>query len=248
MILSVLKNNILRIKYLFRRLFTEDKRHYLSCKYLKGRGLEVGALHMPLYVSAAASVKYVDRLSLADLRTQYPELRKLELVHPDIVDDAETLVKIGAESQDFLIANHLLEHCENPIGAIKTFLRVVRENGIIYMAVPDKRFTFDCERAVTTLEHLIKDNVNGSACSREAHLNEWHQLVDKQFSQDAERDLAQLKRPDYSLHFHVWTPFEIFELLVYLRKDMSFGFEILEFVQSDGEAIYILKKTGAKAS
>jgi len=233
---------------LFRTFFSSDIRRSLAGKYLRGEGLEIGALHLPLALPRGARAKYVDRLDIKELRVQYPELKKLKLVNPDIIDDGETLAGVDSESQDFLIANHFLEHCENPIGAVKTFLRVVKKKGVIYMAVPDKRFTFDSERPVTTLGHLVNDYVQGATRARGEHLKEWGRLVDRHFSNDAERDLSQLKRADYSIHFHTWTCLELFELLVYLKRELSFEFEIEEFVFSRGEALFILRKGNAVRS
>src|SRR4028119_2450886 len=99
-----------------------DLRLLLSCFYLQGQGLEVGALHEPLQLSAKANVKYVDRLSVTDLRRHYPELNSLKLVDVDIIDDGERLATIPNSSQDFVIANHMLEHCMNPIQTLQTFL------------------------------------------------------------------------------------------------------------------------------
>ena len=38
------------------------------------------------------SVRYVDRMEVADLQKHYPELAGQELVDVDIVDDGETLL------------------------------------------------------------------------------------------------------------------------------------------------------------
>ena len=37
----------------------------------------------------------------------------------DVVDDAQTLATFPDESVDFVIANHVLEHLEDPIGALE---------------------------------------------------------------------------------------------------------------------------------
>ena len=45
----------------------------------------------------------------------------------------------------------------NPIGALVNWLRVVRDGGLLYLIVPDKRRTFDQLRVRTTLEHMVLD-------------------------------------------------------------------------------------------
>src|SRR5690349_17845560 len=80
-------------------------------KYLKGSGLEIGALHNPMPIDRnQASVRYVDVMSLEEQRRHYPELANYPLVTPDIVSAADALPMVDAGSQDFIIANHLLEH------------------------------------------------------------------------------------------------------------------------------------------
>ena len=61
----------------------------------------------------------------------------------------ESLATIPDGSQDFVIADHFIEHCQDPISALTIHFRVLKTGGILYMAVPDKRFTFDKDRPVT---------------------------------------------------------------------------------------------------
>ena len=51
----------------------------------------------------------------------------------------------------------------NPIGALVNWLRVVRDGGLVYLIVPDKRRTFDRLRVRTTLAHLVLDYERPSA-------------------------------------------------------------------------------------
>jgi SAM-dependent methyltransferase len=101
------------------------------------------------------TVRYVDRLDLAALRRQYPELAREELVEVDVIDDGETLESQPDASADFIIANHFIEHAEDPLGTLASHLRVLRPGGILYLAVPDRRRTFDADRDPTSLEHIV---------------------------------------------------------------------------------------------
>ena len=113
-------------------------RSVIAETYLSGIGIEIGALHNPLKLPIRASAKYVDRLSVPDLRQQYPELASEELVEVDILADGERLETIEDSSQDFVVANHFVEHCQNPVGAVLNMLRVLKPAGILYLALPDK--------------------------------------------------------------------------------------------------------------
>jgi len=121
-------------------------------KYLTGSGLEIGALHNPMPLDRSrASVRYADVMSLDEQRRHYPELARYTLVTPDIVAEADALPMLPAGSQDFIIANHLLEHVADPIGALEEWHRLLRPDGILFLALPDKRVTFDKDRPRTTL-------------------------------------------------------------------------------------------------
>jgi len=49
-----------------------DARRKLSEQYIIGTGVELGALHCPLWTSKRATVRYVDRLDVTGLRTYVP--------------------------------------------------------------------------------------------------------------------------------------------------------------------------------
>lgn len=219
----------------------EDLRRQIAWRYLSGNGIEIGALHSPLIVPPNAQVLYVDRMTVADLRNIYPELAAYNLVDVDIIDDGETLSSIADNSYDFVIANHMIEHCQNPIGTIEQHLRVLKSNGILYMAVPDKRYTFDRDRHVTFLEHLLQDYTEGTEWSKLSHFQEWTRLVDKYPEDKVATRVQQLVEINYSIHFHVWTQIEFLQMLLYCQEKL-FKFEI-ELVQKNGiEFIVILRK------
>jgi hypothetical protein len=102
-----------------------DARAELAARFLSGLGLEIGGLHAPLEVPWHVQVRYVDRATVDQLRHEYPELSAERLTPVDIVDDGEVLTTIPDVSQDFIVANHFLEHCEDPIGTIGVHLSKV---------------------------------------------------------------------------------------------------------------------------
>ena len=234
---------LLRLKAFAKRFTLRAmRRRRLPAKYLHGVGIEIGALHNPLRTKAR--VKYVDRLSRADLRRQYPELASLAVVDPDIVDDGEKLHKVADGSQDFIIANHFIEHCENPIGTLQTFSSKLRPRGVIYMAIPDKRYTFDRRWPSTTFDHLVTDFGDNGAASRSQHHFEFAKLAcfdepasDEQASKVAAKHIAD----NYSIHFHVWTLVEFKDFLEQARERFFPQLTVLESVQNGDEGIFILQ-------
>lgn len=219
-------------------------REGLASIYLRGNGIEVGALHSPLKVPSDAKVRYVDLKMPEELQKFYVGLTDIKV--PDILTDGEKLTGVKDESQDFVIANHLLEHCEDPIGTIENFLRVVKRNGILFLALPDKRFTFDARRPLTTFEHLLRDYREGGEWSRFGHHEEVHRLI---FGITDEKQVRRHMETMADTHYHVWTQIEMLEMVVRLRRELAFDFELETFLNHPPlEAILIIRKGAAKMS
>lgn len=221
---------------------SEILRQELSFSYLKGVGIEVGALHYPLPVSGEAKVRYLDRMSVADLRKHYRELDHLELVDVDVIDDGEVLGSFENNSLDFVIANHMLEHCENPIGTLRQHFKKIKEGGIGYYAVPDKNYTFDRERSLTTFDHLLFDDKLGALGSREQHFREWVTYISKTQGDEAANLVKHLMEINYSIHFHVWDYNTFHEFIIKVSQYLGNVFKVEELVKNDEEIICILRK------
>jgi SAM-dependent methyltransferase len=220
----------------------EGRRRRLANRYLTGTGLEIGALHRPLRTPAAARVRYVDRMDTPSLRREYPELAAQPLVDVDVIDNGETLESQPDGSADFVIANHFIEHTQDPIGTLENHLRVLRPQGIMYLAVPDRRRTFDVDRPPTPLEHVLKDRQEGPAGSKGLHQEEWARFVEQVPEADIATRVDQLEQTDYSIHFHVWTPEEFTAMLEHARREEGLPFEIEQLVPNRHEFIVILRR------
>jgi hypothetical protein len=236
-----------RLGAIVRRLLhaaPDGPREQLARQFLCGNGIEIGALHQPLWTPPGAAVKYVDRLDVRGLRRHYPELEALPLVPVDVVDDGETLKAFPPESRDFIIANHFLEHTQDPIGTIRRFLEVLRPRGVLYMAVPDKRWTFDRLRPVTPLEHLYRDHEEGPAWSYHGHVCEFAELAGGCRGAELESAIQTIKATNYSIHFHVWTQHALLEMLIDVRRRLVLPFDIeaVRLHQARAETIVILRR------
>lgn len=220
-------------------------RYRLAKIHLHGEGIEIGALHNPLPVGKGAKVRYVDRLSASDLRKQYPELATKALVVPDIVDDGERLSRIADDSLDFIIANHFIEHCEDPIGTLITFFSKLKPDGVVYLAVPDKRYSFDSMRGSTDIPHLERDHLEGGAGSRSEHFRDFarHSLLKGTGSDHKVDELAaEMQETGYSIHFHVWAHEEFATFLRWLQSRHLPRLEVLEARMNRHESIFVLHK------
>lgn len=232
-----------------------DARAEFAARFLFGDGLEIGPLHQPLAMPPYARPRYVDRMTAAQLRSEYPEVADLDLTEVDIVDDGEQLTTIAAESQDFIVANHFLEHTENPIGTIEAHLGKLKPGGVLFYAVPDKRHTFDFRRPPTPLEHMFADYEEGPERSRREHYTEWCRLVvdesgavrttERAVPEEAvARRALELEEAKYSIHMHVWTQAEFLQLILALRERFDDAFDIEAAARVGIEFIVVLRKRG----
>ncbi len=215
----------------------------LAAKYLFGEGIEIGALQRRLNLPASCKVRYVDRFPYEQLLEHYPELRGIPVQRPDIIDDGETLSTIADLSQDFVAANHFLEHCANPVGAIRNLLRVIRPGGFLYMAVPERFHTFDILRPPTPYETLREAYQTGIRSGRSNLFTEWARFVMRVANPDVAATAAALERDNYSIHYNVWALPELLDFFLRIRSDFSLPFELAAVVSCENEVIVVLNRT-----
>ena len=215
----------------------------LATRYLRGDGIEIGALHNPLEVPPDANVRYTDLWDVDHLRLIHFEISQYRLVPVDVQDDGERLEAFEDESLDFVISNHFLEHCENPLEALRNGVRVLRPGGILYLAVPDARTTFDRTRERTPFEHLWRDYTDGPAWSRQEHYRDFSMKVNQRSGTEHEAWWRLLDALNHAIHFHVWTPHDVLELLVEATNRLELSVELREFVVHANESVSILQRS-----
>ena len=192
----------------------------LAFRYLHGEGIEIGALYRPQRVPDDAHVRFVDHGGVEELRRVYPDHDWVQ--EPDVVDEAERLDKFADESLDFVIANHVLEHVEDPVAALTAFVRVLRPGGIVFLTLPDPRYSFDGRRERTTVAHVMRDHRDGPETSRREHYEEWAHIVEGLVErEDIERRTAEFASEGTRNHFHVWELGTFIELLFALELPVA---------------------------
>ena len=144
------------------------------------------------------------------------------------------------ESVDFVIANHVLEHLEDPIAGLESLLRVIRPGGVLFLTLPDARHTFDAPRARTTVEHLLRDHEEGPESSRREHYEEWARVLEHYSDDEYETRVAEFAREGARHHFHVW---ELEDFLALLRA-LGLPCELLEARLCPIDFAVVLRRTG----
>lgn len=232
-----------------------DLREELSFKYLRGEGIEIGALHTPLKVGPDAHVTYVDKVTREKLAEQYADVPLEKILRVDIVCDGVTLDRVGDSSFDFVIANHLLEHVPDLLMALDNWFRVLRPKGILYLTVPDMRRTFDVDRPLTSLEHIVADNTGSTERDPRIdliHFLEWVTYVHHKFPhppipktelyKEAMQLQQHVERTHGSIHYHTFVEESLLQLLRLTEKRCNA--KIIEFRdnKSSIEFVSILQK------
>lgn len=226
-----------------------------ATRYLRAFGIEIGACHVPIDVDhRCCNVRYVDRLTAAEIEEKFPELSGYDIVPTDVICDvaSDGLHPFADGSLDFIIASHLLEHLPNPLGFLKECHRVLRNSGILYLVVPDKDYTFDRDRQRTCLAHLIEDLDSHTVTIDESHLVDYLVHVGKHAIPKNPRGRKQLfqRHLDRSIHVHVWTWEDVVELLRYMLINRGVTWELCEAYLPKGvknESIFLLRKTNLPA-
>lgn len=185
-------------------------RGHLAALHLRGRGLEIGAQDNPTRVQKGVRVAYVDRLTRAETARK-SGLDPKTLVEPTHLLDAESLAGIADQSQDFLIALHVLEHADEPLAVLREWLRVLRPGGALLLGLPNATANeYDFMRRPLPLAHFVAEGrASDPAARREhklAHWREFIELVDEVAPESS--DFAPLLRryieEDDRIHFHVY--------------------------------------------
>jgi len=176
---------------------------------LRGEGLEIGAFNHPAELPTGCRVRYFDVMAVDEARRRFPEMDPNCFVTPDFLGDLDRdgLASFEDRSYSFVILNHVLEHVANPIAVLREVCRLVRKGGFLVLSVPDKNFTFDRARDVTTWEHLFREYLEGVREVTDEHYMDFLTKVAPEIFEDPDRDIPHDLRRVRARHehAHVWT-------------------------------------------
>ena len=214
-------------------------------------GIEMGALHHAAEIpsSCALGRKFVDKFPLEKLYATYPNLKEMKLNAPDILADASLLETIKDSSLDYVLGFHILEHLPNASNALKNWIRVLKQGGLLVFAVPNKCVTFDKNRVVTSMNHFLSEfnnsspeNVHESEHEREwalSHITSLNRANDLIFFEETRKTMKGV----FSFggaHYHTWDKDSFDEFIETTRK--LFELDELFRVQNDMEFLAVFRK------
>lgn len=243
-------------------------------------GLEIGALCRPIVAPHTGPIRYVDHCTTAELREKYAEDPTVDcdaIVDVSYVWGGQSLRElVGDERFDYIIASHVIEHVPDLIGWLKELASVLKPGGILALAIPDKRWCFDCRRENSGIADLLEaylekrkrpnlrqvaDLYFGVAHVREADL--WAGsvgLADIQsihgidhVDEDMVRDYDQrIRDGEYiDVHCNVFTPYSFIEILGQLGKTGFLDYRVVSFhetAERDIEFFVSLERLPAELS
>lgn len=121
-------------------------------------GIEIGALHSPVVPRSEGRIIYVDYAPTEELRQKFkhPGVDPAAVVDVDVIWGERPLGDAIAGPVDYAVASHVIEHVPDLIGWLLELHSVLKPGGILGLAVPDCRHTFDIYRAESTLAEMVE--------------------------------------------------------------------------------------------
>lgn len=122
-------------------------------------GVEIGALCRPVVSRSDGTIFYADHASTEDLREKYkndPNVDIDSIVEVDAVWGRQSLSEaLDDKRADYVIASHVVEHVPDLVGWFTELSAILKPQGQIRLAVPDKRFTFDLMREESRMSDVL---------------------------------------------------------------------------------------------
>lgn len=199
--------------------------------YQNKLGIEIGG-PSEIFSNIYSVCKSCDGVNFSE-RTVWWEGQNIYKFHGTVLGrvwicDVTNMGIVPDSRYDFILSSNSLEHIANPIKALKECQRVVKPRGKILVAVPNKKYTFDHNRAFTNFEHILRDYISNVQENDLTHLPE---IIEKH---DYDMDLASggkenfIKRAENNfsnrcLHHHVFSEECLKQMFAYT------GVHVLEF-------------------
>ncbi len=243
------------------------------------KGLEIGALTDPLVtkeeLNDRGEIFYLDHLSTNELKEKYaddPSVDVKKIVPVDFVcPDGDIVEATSGNKFNYIIASHVIEHTPNFLQFLANAHEILKPGGHLILVIPDKRFTFDVNRPVTTFGTVLEKffgkqttpNLSAvydhfaMATKVEGH-NIWYGIATAGddsllISEDFAWHAACRVRDEnkyYDVHTNIFTPHSFFEILKKaIRHDIiSFGVSDFEDTKPGRIEFMVALKKPSKAN
>ena len=234
-------------------------------------GAEIGPSHSPIAPRKLGyNTKIVDVIDTESLKRKYEQLSvDTSLIESvDYVWKGEPLNELIDNSLKFeyIVASHVIEHIPNPIAFFRQCEKILSDNGILILVIPDKRRCFDFLRPLSTTGQFVQAYLENATTHSIQAIYDFHAgyvtssdlhswSSDEQKHDDLRllnNELAayqackeSIKKKQYvDVHGWVFSPSSF--LLIYreLRSLCLINIQLQTFSVSSGHEFYaVLKKT-----
>ncbi len=160
-----------------------------------------------------------------------------------IIADGGDLEEVDDCKYDFILSCHSLEHMANPIKALLEWKRIIKNNSFILLILPHKDKTFDHNRPVTSLEHLILDFENETDERDTTHFDEVISFHDLSMDEGIE-SIDELKKRTFENFTNRCVHHHIFNTPLVVKMVNFSGFKICDIQHFNPfHIIILLQKT-----
>jgi Methyltransferase domain len=146
---------------------TVDRRELLlSLIKQDGLGLEIGPGFNPLLPKAEGyRVETLDHASREQLVAKYAQTAGVDTSRIEPVDHVSTGASVfdavGKLAHfDYIVASHVIEHTTDMLGFLKDCQRLLKPDGVLALAVPDKRYSFDVLRPLSSTGDVLQAHLD----------------------------------------------------------------------------------------
>jgi SAM-dependent methyltransferase len=127
-----------------------------------GVGLEISPSYNPIVPkSSGRNIETLDHATAEELRHKYKDdphvdISKIEDV--DYVSGGGSIQQAIGKTRyyDYILASHLVEHLPDLLGFLKDCESLLKDDGVLVLAVPDKRFCFDVFQNLSSTGDLLQ--------------------------------------------------------------------------------------------
>src|SRR5215469_16435594 len=127
-----------------------------------GFGLEIGPSYNPVVTKASgARVDILDHASTEQIRAKYrgvPTVDANRIEEVDFVMDGRSMREVVGKhaAYDYIIASHVIEHMPDMVSFLQDCEWLLKPNGRLLLAVPDKRRCFDVYRPTSSTGDVLQ--------------------------------------------------------------------------------------------
>jgi hypothetical protein len=128
----------------------------------KTTGLEIGAMDLPFVEPGEGNCDFADYRTDEEL---LEEARRVPGHNAEFVVPVTYNLRNGCEAitktYDWIAAAHVVEHISDLIWWFDALHSKLHDGGLVFLVVPDKRFTYDYHRRLTNLSDVVTAHQEG---------------------------------------------------------------------------------------